>query len=565
MNFLFANSVDSELTNRVEALYDQRASHKLEKYQKSSKLLIYSNHPIQKYNLINSLNQVEDISLEEASFFRDDHDSITARMFCDDSEAIFITDHWGMLPFYYYQGDGTFLISNNIFLIQNVLNAEIAQESIFEALLLKKPIRSRTWFAGIKCSLPCQSIHVNLQDGKVKLSEGEYGKGLFGQPRTDYVQAMEDFFCRAFRIIEKQGLTSAASLSSGSDSRTVLAGLMAHSNDFRVYSWGGENYAETKRISNLAQEFGMNWKLIDFDQFSQNERENVALAQLSSNGLSPSSHYTYFYGKIPPGSALFEGVGGSELFKVELSYGKWTFPYKNVITTGANLRECLVDYFSVLTDNTRNRLIDFIETSYRDYFTPVNTPRGYEVHKRYLLELAPARIFNGILNSGLHQGHRLYEPFFSRNVLSAYFSHDLGLQRGTSLSNNFPGGYKAIRAQAEMVKRLYPPLLKPQFDRGYSMQEAFLPELVTVGLRKARSAVKKIRENKALFRDQVDYNMTMPMDQRQTLHPKIVNMVTDEGALKNLSIFYVNASLNGLAYVKASDVLTLLDNKNSKP
>jgi len=334
MNFILVYSSEKSILQDVEKLYGKDAGFRIEREYNQAKLLIYSDTKIEHLNVVNVVNDIGDIDYgSEDNFLANTHDTIAAKMVVNDNYIKFRTDYLGLLPLYYHKTEASTIISSNIFLINNVIKTSYCEESLWDSLIFKKPFNKNTWFSNIYCTMPNELVVVDLAAGITTLSEGRLEENVFSGQDKDYVGEAIDFFHKAHQVITKKNLPLAISLSAGSDSRTALAGVMSMNTDFTAYSWGADYYRETRMIKHLTEKLGINWKLMSFEGFKEAEEYYLSLSQLTSNGLSlqRSPHHFFMHTKMAHGSAVFEGNGGSEFLKAEITDLFYTDAYRDII------------------------------------------------------------------------------------------------------------------------------------------------------------------------------------------------------------------------------------------
>lgn len=547
------------------------ATHVIDKGFNQARLLIYSDQQISKYNVVNSINDQGDIDVTgRDAFISNQHQTVAAKLLLDDNAVTFVTDCFGIFHFYYYRDNDKLIVSNNIFLIAALTDPDYSREGIWDALLFKQPFMHRTIFENVFCTMPNEIIRLELESGKLELMGGKLEEELFDSEPQDYAEVALEYYVSARQMVEKQNLTPGISLSSGSDSFTVLAGLRAAGLHPSAYSWGEDNYSEVPLVQKLADKYNLQWNLKNFDQYKENELQLFQNAQLTSNGLAPLAHsnWYYHYSCIPKSTALFEGFGGSEFCKAELSYFMWSVPYKNLITGKLNPQEYLHSYFQDIREEERTLIIQYLLDNYMDYFKNINTEEGFISHRRYVLYNVLNKVFTGIFNSGCSLGVKLYEPFIYKKFLSALFSRHLGLGGWTSLSAGYPGPYKAYYSQAMIIKRLAPEMMKHRQNRGISMNEVLYPGELLMTLVYARKGLGKITKTlnpgkrRNLFQDQTDYSRFETMPSSTDLNPILGTLLKPTYQRQNSCLENLNRKLNAIRNYKEFKARELLRDHN---
>lgn len=566
MNFILVHSNKPGACEDIIRKYSDSA-YIIDRSLKQARLLIFSDREIIKHTVVNSLNDHEDIDLSNSTaFVSNQHQTVAAKLLLEDNAVTFITDCYGIFHFYYYKDDEKLIVSNNIFLVARLVDPDYCREGIWDALLFKQPFMQRTFFRCILCTLPNETIKLDLVSGQLEQKGWKLEDELFDSEPRDYADAAYEFFVSSKKAIEKQNRNTGISLSSGSDSFTVLAGMRVAGMHPEAYSWGEDNYIEVPHVQKLVSKYKLRWSLINFDRYQENELQLFQQAQLTSSGLAPLAHsnWYYHYSNIPKDTALFEGFGGSEFCKAELSEAMWSVPYKMLITNKHDPREYLHQYFKDIRIEERSQIIQYLLDNYQEYFKDITTEEGFRTHRRYVLYNVLSKVFTGIFNSGCSLGLKLYEPFLSKKFLSALFSHRLGLSGWTSLSPNYPGPYKAYYSQAMTVKRIAPDMMNIRQNRGISMMEALYPRdllMLLIYFRKGFGKINKIlnaKKRKNLFQDQTDYSRFETMPSTKDLNPILESLLNPNYQRSNSCLENLNRKLNALQNYKEFSVTDLL-------
>jgi hypothetical protein len=430
---------------------------------------------------------------------------------------------------------------------------------MFDALLFKKPRFERTWFSDIYRLKPDERLEINLLNNEVSRLGGGHGYSL-PEPveGLDLVEEYKEFFDKSIQVIQSKNQNIELSLSSGSDSRTVLAGLMYKQVPFRAKSWGETYYRETKLISEFVKKFGINWELIGFSDFADNLDKYNREAVLYSSGDAPSTHLYYFYTHHEPGTALFQGYGGSELFKGELSDGMISNIYSDVIVDNRSPKNAILNHFPTLESSITDKMTGYYKINYGDFFVDVNTEAGKRKFQEYLMEFIPGRIFSGAFSTGLACGLNLYEPFFSRRVLRALFSMGGGIATRISIRKDFPGSVQSISFQSKIVKALAPSLYRTPLDRGSSFSSVDKSPPLAKLEKKLSSLNHYILSKKGYYSGQVDYSRINSKERKQELNPFIADILKTDDS-KNPFLNYVSFYYNTIQSINRDMVLNLLN------
>lgn len=500
--FLYLNTDNKDIIKKTAGLNN------------SGKLFLFSEKKSDKiYEYIfneSIINKFEDFGLEDyKAFFSGkrkycEH-SLISFAYYSDKKVYCYTDKFGVITYYYYNKNGDTIISNNSVLIAYLVNDEYSIESIYDALIFMKPYGNRTWFKNIYCLKPGEKLIYNSSDKSVNV-RNYYSmyRELLEESNENYVDVFKDFF-NLYGSKERENETG-ISLSGGSDSRAVLAGLLNVNRKFRCYSWGGDKYLELHKISGIVKDFKLNQVVINFKKLKENFDSFVEKGVFSTGGLLTAIHQYYFYGNLPRGINQFEGYLGSEFVKGELSDGMVTNIYTDIVKFDYSLKDDFVKYFPFFNENIKKDFIEYIYDNHSDIFVNVNSEKGKEKFRKYLFDFIPSKIFGGLIPQGLAQGLNYYLPYFSPHFLKSLFSSGYGIKNHISLRKDFPGKIKIIKAQAEIVKALNPALYKSLLDRNIRYAEVNYPDFISNNLMRFRNLKDKIKTRKYDFTGQVDFN-----------------------------------------------------------
>jgi hypothetical protein len=430
-------------------------------------------------------------------------DSLVSFAHVDQNRFVAKTDLWGIQHHYYYHKGRTFICSNNCLLIAKLVDARFDEESLFDYLFFLSPNGDRSWFEGVRLLRPDQAIVYDIASGSFSVTEEtDLYNEMTVKPSVDLVDAMSSLYEKASAVLRKA--RTLMSLSAGSDSRTVLSGLLGSGMDVDIVSFGGENFLETRNIRALAKARGLAPKIYDFADLLSNWTETFHSASLVTNGLlNPFRvHYGNYYRSLE-GDALFEGFVGSEFVKGEIAVGAAASEcHVAVIRDKLDVGQAIESTLGFLPDAYRSRMQEYIIERYRGVLQPVESSGGKKEFARQMLESVPGRVFNP-LHALACARLKLYMPFLSRRVLRAVFQ-SYGVVHYNSLRRDFPGTVKCLIPECLIVKHFDQRLYRSRLDRRVTFAEALeLPLFVSDSLRRSRVLLEKLTV-RGLHRGQVD-------------------------------------------------------------
>jgi hypothetical protein len=363
------------------------------------------------------------------------------------------------------------------------------------------------------------------------------------EPDNNYVDSFIEYF-NNFKQSDVSNNTG-ISLSGGSDSRTVLSGLMYTGKYFETYSWGGSEYLETYKIKKLADKLSLKNTLIEYEELAAYYDKYLAQGVFLTNGMLTAVHQYYYYTKLPENINLFEGYLGSEFVKGELSDGMIKQVYYDIVKNNLTLTESLDKHLGDLGGDMKKRMSEYIGNTFGDSFENVDTDTGKRKFQEYLIEFIPSRVFSGIINHGIALGVNYYLPFFSPEILRKLFNAGYGIKNNISLRKDFPGTEKIIEVQSKIVKKINPDIFSSLLDRNVKFSEYNLPLFISGNLRKYRNYKDKQKIKKLPVTEQVDYkNIAKNSDFNKM---EINNYIKDTFKIQNCDnkyIRYVSLYLN---------------------
>jgi hypothetical protein len=413
-------------------------------------------------------------------------DSLLSFAHIADGRFVARTDPWGIQHHYFYQDGRSFICSNNCFLVAKLVDARLSEASVFECLFFLSPLGDRSWFEDVRVLQPGQAILFDVTSRRLTLTPArDLYQEIAGTPGGDLVEQAAAYFDRAARVL--RGRRVLVSLSSGIDSRTVLAGLIKSGLEPEAVSFGGDDFVESKAIKSLAASRGVKSTIYGFESLLSDWEDGFRTATLVTNGLlNPlRMHFPKFYGGLR-GDAIFEGLLGSEFVKAEIAVGAVvSSAYAEAVSEGGCVRGAIDSRFDCLSPEFRSRMEHRITENYGHALVPVDTPEGVKEFARFAFHFIPSRVFGAqhVLASTMLN---LYEPFLSRRFLRA-LSVSFGVTHYDSLSRDFPGPIRSLKPEAMIVRAFDPRLYASRLDRLFSMKEALeLPGFLVRNLQRAR-------------------------------------------------------------------------------
>lgn len=445
-------------------------------------------------------DKIYQLEKNEVADFKNEHTLQSFAWVKDDREFYCNSDYLGVFTHYYYFDNENFIASDNLVIIAKLINARFSIDGVFDAILFKKPFGANTWYENIFCLIAGTMLKYDLSNSEIAKYGGTNFIDLLTGNKDDFAGIFEEIFSKF-----SEGSDILLSLSAGSDSRTVLAGLLNARVPFKAFSWGGKSYLESKKIQDLISKFKIDWRIIDFDKLQEDYFNYYYRSIFLSNGLIPAVHHFYYRSCLPRNAILYEGYGGSEFIKGEHSDGMYSDILKSIIKDKISLKNSLVKFMPELNVSFINKINEYLQDNYNYYFNDIDTNEGMESFQLYLFNFLPSKIFGGIFKPSDNFGLKLIEPYFSPKILASFFGNGLGIKENLSLRRDFPGSIRSIKPQAHLLKRLNSIIYSSMLDRNIKYSEWNYPGILIYPIQKIRQQIDKIFFHKYKIRSQVDY------------------------------------------------------------
>lgn len=464
------------------------------------------NSELQSLIRMSCINDLKDYSLNDiknnllSNTDNPDSRTIFSLAFNTDDRFVCISDKWGLFPFYYYKKNNQFILSDNLFLIANLVNPSYNEEALFETLFFGKPKNSNTYFSDIFTTIREQRIVFTYSTGEISISSSNDLYGLLNTVSSENPAEKYNEIVKTSRFLPDCHI----SLSAGSDSNTLLSVLLYNKCKPVCHSWGNDKYLELQLIRKNIDRLGLEWSITSFegmyDNYIENNRKNAFL----TNGNNHTLHHAQYY-SCNTNINLFEGYLGSEFTKGELSDGMYTPVMKDILTGARTMKDALRIHFKELKPETYLRFEQFILNNYEKEITNINTIEGFEGYKKHLFTFLPASVFSPIVNLAIDKGIKLYWPNLDIEFLRAVYSTGYGLMHTASLRNDY-SAQKALHTLYLINKFSNSLSLGTTLDRNVSFKDVSKSASYYKVIKKLNILRKKIRYyNQDLILEQVDY------------------------------------------------------------
>lgn len=445
-----------------------------------------------------------------------DHDSVVSVASPLDDGFACLADFYAIGTHYRFMDEDTFACSDDLFLVAALAGADLSRESLYEYLFFLSPAGERTWFDSVRRLLPGQGLRYNaFEHGVAVTGPVRVADQLARLPVTSLEESVRRFIEGTARTLD--GARANVSISAGSDSRTVLAILRATGAPIHAWSFGSPGLVETDLIERLVRRFGLEWTLVDMSAFASAWVERFRRTLRATGGLlNPyRTHYEEFFGCMPAGEPVFEGVLGSQFLKGEMAVGSIIAPAHRAVAAGEMTVADAVDrQLADLPEEFRRGMAEYIADVHPDALVDVHTDAGAELFRRWGLEFFPGRIFAGMIRLPSKR-RAVYQPLIAPSIVAAVGRLDLGIARDIAIRRDNRGPIAVLEAEAHIVRAIDPAIYRSVIDRGVSFREVLeLPDPARRLVKKWRNGLSKIRyrgwtrgqvENDAVFRETAAY------------------------------------------------------------
>ena len=488
-----------------------------------------------------------------------DSESLLSFAHAADNRFVAASDLWGIQHHCYYHDDDSFLCSNSLFLLSSILGSRLSEAALFEYLFFNFPMRETTWFDNIRMLGPGRAVVFDWGTRKLTITPPVdlYQRMTALAEDTDPASAAAAFFGKVAKALGEE--KACIGLSAGSDSRTVLSGLLKYGLLDHAVSFGREDFAETHAIKRFTGEMGIRSVFHNLPDLHTDWNDSFIRGEIVTNGLLHPSrvHYVKHYGQVK-GTAWFEGYLGSEIVKGEIAAAVASTHHAAVIRDNRAVRDVVNSDFGFLPSEFRSKMESSISNAHQALLTPIESNEGKKQFASFIFDMCPSKVFGGLINLA---GRRMktYYLFLSPRVIRTLGTR-YGVVGYNSLLRSFPGGIKDIVPEAEIVKRFDTRLYESRLDRLVSFKEALeLPLAVSYPIWGARRLEEKLTTR------QYHHGQTDPKEPRGYIkafvdeHPDEFIDGFFEGKLEGETLLRERAKIACLRLIAAKPAASLIE------
>ena len=416
------------------------------------------------------------------------------------SFAFLISGEFFLFFFYYIKSD-QFIISDNLFVVAQLLNSSYSETAFYETLFFTKPKNENTFFANISTTVREQSICLTYKSGQVYITPSNDLFRLLKEPSSANLAEKYNDIIKTVNNFKDAHI----SLSAGSDSNTLLSALLFNNSKPTFHSWGNKQYLELQLIKSNIDILGLDWSVTSFEGMYDNYRDKNNSNMFVTNGNNHTLHQAHFYADMP-GINLFEGYMGSEFAKGELSDGMYTPVMRDILTGTRSMKKSIHHHYNELAPETYRKFEEYILDNYEKEITNINTDEGFENYQRHFFTFAPSKIFSPLALLALNKGINLYWPNLDIEFLRSVYSSGYGLMHMATLRKNY-SEQNSLKPLYLLNRHFNSPLMSKPLDRNVAFCDVEKTKF-RFKLQKRFNIVRnKIHNfNKELITDQVDYS-----------------------------------------------------------
>jgi hypothetical protein len=498
--YLFVSTRDKTIWEKCESLQTPTFRLVLSRPINDTRSFFFRDHPELAPYHMSVVNDLGDYSIETEirELLKTGNASLRSESFVNFAHAVdnhFVAESgfWGILHHYYYSDGKSFMCSNNVFVIASLLGSRLSETSLFEYLFFNWPQNEATWFENIRMLGPGQAIVYDMDTRRLNISPRvDLYESLTEPPQDpDIGSAAETFFESVAKALA--GAKAVVGLSAGSDSRTVLSGLIRFNLLDHAVSFGRADFAETRRINRLTRELGIKSVVHSLPDLLTDWEESFIRGAIITSGLiNPFRvHYMKYYDRVKA-DAWFEGFLGSEIVKGEIAVGAVVSKcHVGIIRDNQRVADILTANFGFLPPAFRSRMEGYISDAHRAMLSSIATADGRREFASFILNNDPSKFFGPLM---VLAGRRFkpYYPFLSPRIIRTLGSQ-FGLVGHNSLLEGYPGHIKCLIPESRMVKRLDKKIYGSRLDRLVSFREALeLPMWIVFPLWGVRRLAEKL-------------------------------------------------------------------------
>jgi hypothetical protein len=231
------------------------------------------------------------------------------------------SDIHGMGRFFFWESGDDFVISNRIETVRAYCNAVPDYENMALYCLAEHFVMDLTAFRGVKQSMPASRI---TYDGKLKKSSYWEPAALFTSRREKHeTEYYADRWARIIKgYVSEPGLNTTLTLTGGSDSRLVFAGLMKSGAQVRTFTYGDPQSADAVVAKMIAGRLGLDHAIHQEDSPSPEWLGNRWSGIISIGNTLVNLHRAHRYHaaeeerkRNPEANVLFTGLMGGEYLR----------------------------------------------------------------------------------------------------------------------------------------------------------------------------------------------------------------------------------------------------------
>lgn len=402
---------------------------------------------------------------------------------------------FSILPVYYNEtADALFLSDNAIRLGKYCGRTTLSGIFVTEVMLFNFPVSGQSAIEGVK--LLSSGSYFRIENGGVKSVSHFSPEELFVNNPVPWKRAIDDaagsFLASSKKYFPEEPYFN--SFTGGFDGRTLAAAGLFHSRSFTAVCFGSATSGDLLTARHATRQAGIRLEEISLDDEYVNKasldngREFIINA--SGTGSFERAHYLYSSKLLKnQGSCLVTGNFGSEIFRAAHMTGEMIsknlfhlFRGEDADSAFRSIQES--PEFRSLSPSAISGAWDEIKEELRNLPSFSAEYRQFTVNQRFYIFVF-SELFRKYFGAEMINQFRLIRnrtPFLDISFLKTLFRSDLAGAYSDFYESNPFKRYKGQLLYAEIIRRAFPALGKPDTDKGYKPDDLLsLPGKIRIG------------------------------------------------------------------------------------
>jgi hypothetical protein len=485
--FLFSSKINSTLADSLEvAIYDQvsvafdkQVKDKLLIFETNNQILLAHVNEAFKKKIQSNLNIIENLNANH--ILLKSHFSWGFFLVIDkkNNDFILCNDPYGIYPLYYYYSMGNFIISNDLDSIINMLDQiSLDDLGLYDYFLFNYTLKSRTILKEI--SQVGGDTFLEYKNNILRITRrNDLIASLFSNRTPSNIGKMADTLKSHLHLNYDPNIPTTFPLTGGFDSKVILSLLLSERINFNAVTFGKKDSDDFIAASSISGQYnfkhiflGMNQDFLNSIDLKINE-----FLRCSPNApmLDTLLYYQLTKEKIQS-SNLVTGMMGGEMIVGPVLISELITTRSSALLTHCKSRKELL---SGLERNIKEQGIFNIDLFTKrsnlyieplcDYLIDHQKVQNENLIK-FLLNETYAKFF-GVVFSNLFSKCNIINPLVDIEFLRILFNSEYSFTSKKAFSKAPLSHYKSRRLYPELIKQIFPTVLKTKMDRGYYLED----------------------------------------------------------------------------------------------